>query len=98
LVTLIKAAGEDFVGCTIDSGNATWTLEDPLQNLETLAPYVLPSGIRDSMIWEYPGGAKVQWTAMGEGVIDWKPYFSRWAERAPERPVILEIISGFARA
>jgi 3-oxoisoapionate decarboxylase len=97
LVTLIKSAGEDFVGCAIDSGNATWAIEDPLQNLEILAPFIVTSGIRDSMIWEYPDGAKVQWTAMGDGLVDWKTYFSRWAERAPERPVVLEIISGFAR-
>ena len=97
LVTLIESAGEDFVGGTIDSGNATWAIEDPLQNLEILAPYIVTSGIRDSMIWEYADGAKVQWTAMGDGLVDWKTYFSRWTERAPERPVVLEIISGFAR-
>ena len=30
LVNLIEAAGKDFVGATMDSGNATWALEDPL--------------------------------------------------------------------
>ena len=38
LVTLIEAAGKDYVGANIDSGNACWTMEDPLENLETLAP------------------------------------------------------------
>lgn len=97
LVTLIEAAGKDFVGATTDSGNATWALEDAMGNLEILGPYTFTSGIRDSMIWEYPEGAKVQWTAMGEGVVDWKPYFARWAELCPEAPVNLEIISGFAK-
>jgi len=97
LVTLMEAAGPDFVGATIDSGNATWALEDPMKNLEILAPYIRSSGIRDSMVWEDGEGAKVQWTAMGEGVVDWKPYFALWQQVAAERPVILEIISGFAR-
>jgi sugar phosphate isomerase/epimerase len=97
LVTLIEGAGKDFVGATIDSGNATWALEDPIKNLEILAPYIRSSGIRDSMVWEDGDGAKVQWTAMGEGLVDWKAYFAKWGEAAPERPVILEIISGFAR-
>jgi sugar phosphate isomerase/epimerase len=97
LVTLIEGAGKDFVGATIDSGNATWALEDPLKNLEILAPYIRSSGIRDSMIWEDGDGAKVQWTAMGEGLVDWKAYFAQWQQAAPDRPVILEIISGFAR-
>ena len=97
LVTLIEATGSDFVGATIDSGNATWALEDPLKNLEILAPYIRSSGIRDSMVWEDGEGAKVQWTAMGEGLVDWKTYFATWQQVAADRPVILEIISGFAR-
>jgi sugar phosphate isomerase/epimerase len=97
LVSLMEAAGKDFVGATLDSGNATWTMEDPLKSLELLAPYVLSTGIRDSMIWEYNEGAKVQWTAMGEGLVDWKKYFERFAALCPNAPVNLEIISGFSR-
>jgi len=97
LVTLIEAAGKEYVGATLDSGNATWTMEDPLESLETLGPYVLSTGIRDSMVWEYPEGAQVQWTAMGEGLVDWKKYFQRFAELCPNTPVNLEVISGFAR-
>ena len=97
LVQLIEAAGKDYVGATIDSGNATWAVEDPLTNLETLAPYALSTGMRDSMIWEYEDGAKVQWTALGEGLVDWKTYFERFAALCPQVPVNLEIISGFAR-
>jgi len=97
LVELIESAGKEFVGATLDSGNATWTMEDPFASLETLGPYVLSTGIRDSMVWEYDQGAKVQWTAMGEGLVDWKKYFERFAMLCPGVPVNLEIISGFAR-
>ena len=97
LVTLIEAAGKEFIGANIDSGNAAWTLEDPLSNLELLAPYVLTTSLRDSAIWEYEEGAKVQWTAMGEGTIDQKAYFSRFAELCPGVPVHIETISGFPR-
>ena len=97
LVGLIEAAGKEYVGATLDSGNATWTMEDPLASLETLAPYVLSTGIRDSMVWEYAEGAKVQWTAMGEGLVDWKTYFETFAALCPNVPVNLEIISGFSR-
>ena len=97
LVTLIEAAGKDYVGATLDSGNATWTMESPIASLEILGPYTLSTGIRDSMIWEYEEGAKVQWTAMGDGLVDWKAYFERFAELCPNVPVNLEIISGGAR-
>ena len=94
---LIEAAGKDYVGANIDSGNACWTCEDPLQNLENLGPYTVTSSLRDSMVWESANGATVQWTAMGEGCIDLKKYFARFAELCPGVPVHIETISGFAR-
>ena len=97
LALLIEECGRDFVGATLDSGNATWTLEDPMQNLEVLGAYALTTGIRDSMVWESPEGATVQWTAIGEGLVDWQKYFDRFAVLCPGVAVQLEIISGFNR-
>jgi len=94
LITLIEAAGREFVGATMDSGNATWALEDPLHNLELLGPYAVSTGIRDSAVWETAEGALLQWTAMGEGNVDWIRYFARFTELCPNTPVQLEIISG----
>lgn len=97
LAGLIEAAGKEYVGANIDSGNAAWAMEDPLQNLEILGPYVVTSSLRDSAIWEYEEGAKVQWTAMGEGQMDLPAYFKRFAILCPNVPVHIETISGFAR-
>src|SRR6266581_6617227 len=94
LLALIEEAGREFVGVTMDSGNATWALEDPLHNLEVLGPYAVSTGIRDSAVWETAEGAMLQWTAMGEGTVDWQRYFARFAELCPNTPVQLEIISG----
>jgi 3-oxoisoapionate decarboxylase len=97
LVQLVESAGKDYVGVNLDSGNACWTLEDPLDSLENLGPYAVTSSLRDSAVWEYEEGAKVQWTAMGEGNVDLKAYFKRFAEICPGVPVHIETISGFAR-
>jgi len=97
LVALIERAGPDFVGATLDSGNATWTLEDPMRNLEVLGPYACCTGIRDSMLWEVEDGVAVQWTAIGEGLVNWEAYFDRFEELCPGVPAQLEIISGFPR-
>lgn len=97
LAGLIEEAGQDFVGANLDSGNAAWTLEDPTESLEILGPYAVTTSLRDSMIWESENGAKVQWTAMGDGIIDWKTYMDRFAELCPGVPVHIETISGFAR-
>ncbi len=95
LAGLIEAAGKDFVGATIDSGNATWTLESPQANLEVLGPYAVSSGMRDSTVWQTDNGAKVAWNAIGEGQVDWKAYTARFAMLCPGVPFQLEIISGF---
>ncbi len=97
LVDLIEAAGADYVGANIDSGNGAWTLEDPMDVLENLGKYTICSSLRDDMVWETPDGASVQWTAVGEGLIDWKAYAARWSQLCPQVPIIIETISGFAR-
>ncbi len=94
---LIEQAGTDFVGANIDSGNAVWTLEDPHDVLETLGPVTLCSSLRDDMVWETPDGAAVQWTAAGDGLIDWKRYAARWAQLCPKVPIMIETISGGPR-
>ncbi len=95
LIALVEAAGRDYVGVTYDSGNVTWTLEEPVDSLTKLAPYVLCTHIRDSMVWETETGARVAWTAIGEGCTDSRALFARLAERCPGVAVHAEIISGF---
>ncbi len=97
LAQLVEAAGKDVVGVNLDSGNALWALEDPLDNLRTLAPYVVTTSLRDSAVWETPTGAAVAWTAMGEGQIDLKAYFAAFRDLCPGVPVHVETISGFNR-
>ncbi|HTN75341.1 MAG TPA: sugar phosphate isomerase/epimerase [Pirellulaceae bacterium] len=95
LITLIEAAGKDYVGANVDSGNAVWALEDPLDNLEKLAPYALTTSLRDTTVWETKQGAALQWRAMGEGTIDQRKYFERFAALCPQVPVHIETIGGF---
>lgn len=97
LVTLIEAAGKDFVGANIDSGNAAWTLEDPLENLEILGPYVASCSLRDTAVWETPEGAHAQWVPMGEGNVDWKAYADRFAGLCPGVPFVIEVISEYGK-
>ncbi|MFO7907321.1 MAG: sugar phosphate isomerase/epimerase family protein [Planctomycetota bacterium] len=93
LVGLIEAAGKSYVGATMDPGNAVWTVEDPMVNLELLGPYVVTTGIRDTMVWETEEGAKAMWTNMGQGLTDWPAYVKRFQEHCPTDTFVLEIIS-----
>jgi sugar phosphate isomerase/epimerase len=89
---LIEEAGTDYVGACLDSGNPLWTLEDPHLTLETLAPYVLTSHVRDSAVWRTPQGAAVQWVRMGEGNVGIAEYIKKFAERCPGKALSLEVI------
>jgi sugar phosphate isomerase/epimerase len=93
LVELIEEAGSNHVGATMDPGNATWTLEDPMVNLEILGPHVVTTGIRDTAVWETKNGASCMWANMGHGVVDWPAYVQRFRELCPGVPFVLEIIS-----
>jgi len=92
LKTLIEEGGRDFVGACLDAGNPVWAIEDPHLTLETLAPYVLTTHVRDSAIWEDPKGIAVQWTAMGEGTVGIDRWVKRFTELCADKPLSLEII------
>lgn len=97
LKTLVEGAGTDVVGVCLDSGNPCWTLEDPHLTLETLAPYVLTSHIRDSYLWNSAEGTMVRWVRMGEGNVDIGRFLRRFMELCPGKTMSLEIIVTGAR-
>jgi len=98
LAALVAAAGSEFVGVNFDSGNACWALEDPLHALRRLAPSVVTTSLRDSMLWETDAGVSVQWTAVGEGCTDIPAFFDHFQRHCPGVVVHIETISGFARS
>jgi 3-oxoisoapionate decarboxylase len=92
LKSLVEAAGKDFVGVCLDSGNPLWTIEDPHLTLETLYPYVLTSHVRDSAVWNVDEGAAVAWTRMGEGNVGIDEYVKKYAKLCPGRALSMETI------
>jgi sugar phosphate isomerase/epimerase len=93
LKALIEEAGKDYVGALVDAGNAAWTLEDPRHTLETLAPYALATGVRDSAAWLTAKGADVMWVPLGEGSVDIRGWTRRFVELCPGKAFSLEIIN-----
>lgn len=98
LKRLVETAGTDYIGVCIDSGNASWAIEDLHLTLDTLAPYVLTSHMRDSALWITPSGVVGQWTRMGDGSVDIERYIRTYAEKCPGRAVSLELIMHRQRA
>ncbi len=92
--TVIEESGKDFVGSNLDTGNPLWVVEDPLLTLEVLAPYVITSHIRDSVLFEHPRGAAGQWVALGDGQIDFVRFVELFRQWCPQASMQLEIITG----
>jgi sugar phosphate isomerase/epimerase len=93
---LIETAGKDYVAACLDSGNAVNTIEDPMVTLELLGPYTVTTHIRDSIVFEHPRGAVTQWVALGDGVIDFQQFFTKFRRVCPLAAVQLEILTGRA--
>jgi sugar phosphate isomerase/epimerase len=92
--TMIEEAGKDYVGSCLDTGNPMWVVEDPMVSLETLAPYVVTTHIRDSAVYETARGAAAQWVALGDGSIDFHKFVARYRELCRHASMQLEVITG----
>ncbi|SRR5581483_7925181 len=92
--TIIEEAGKDFVASCLDTGNPMWVVEDPFVTLETLAPYVVTTHIRDSAVFEHRRGAAAQWVALGDGSVDFPKFVEQYRRLCPQASMQLEIITG----
>jgi sugar phosphate isomerase/epimerase len=91
---VIEGAGPEFVGSYLDTGNPVFVMEDPLTTVEVLGPYALTLHLRDSIIYETPRGAAVQWVPLGEGIIDFKRLIARVREVCKLLYVYVKPITG----
>jgi 3-oxoisoapionate decarboxylase len=91
---VFEGAGKEWVGSYLDTGNPVFVAEDPLTTVETLGPYALCVHLRDSVIYESPGGAMVQWVPLGEGNIDFHAIVAKVREMKPDVYVYIKPITG----
>lgn len=91
---IIDAAGPDFVGSYLDTGNPVFIMEDPLETVETLGPVAVMLHLRDSVVYETPDGVAVQWVPLGEGVVDFKQIIATARRLCPPIAVFNKPITG----
>jgi len=91
---LIEAAGPEYVGSCFDAGNAVMLGEDLMTAFENLAPHIVTSHIRDSVVLPHPKGAAVQHVVMGEGNVGMEAFARRYQEACPGASFVLEVLTG----
>ena len=93
VLEVVETVGTDICGVMLDPGNAVWTMENPMRQIEKLGKHVLCTSIRDYRIWESEQGATLSWTAIGEGAMDFVKYTELMSELCPGVPLQIETIS-----
>ena len=91
---VIDAAGKEFVGSYLDTGNPVFVMEDPMSTVETLGPVAVMLHLRDSVVYEARGGIDVQWVPLGTGVVDFKRIIAKAAEICPPISIFNKPITG----
>ena len=93
LLELIIETGPEICGAFFDPGNAIYAMEDPKEPMELIGKHIVCSQARDVMIWPSEDGADFQWTAVGDGMMDFNHYTKYLSENCPGVPIHVETIS-----
>jgi sugar phosphate isomerase/epimerase len=70
LAGLLRRFSSEWIGSCVDTGNGLALLEDPLETVEELAPYVVTVHLKDMALRETPEGFELSEVPLGEGICD----------------------------
>jgi len=92
-VAVLKKLGTDHVGACVDTGNSMALLEDPMEVVETLAPWAITTHFKDMGVEEYERGFRIAEVPLGAGVLDLPRVVRALRAAHPAIPLNLEMIT-----
>jgi len=93
LVELIKQLDSEYIGVTLDFGNNLALMEDPMEVINSLAPYVFSTHVKDMGLAEFPKGFLLSEVPLGKGMIDLKAAIAICRKYNPKVTFNLEMIT-----
>jgi len=93
LAALMKDKSSDYLGVCLDTGNNIALLDNPMDAIETLAPYTLATHFKDMAVEPYADGFLLAEVPLGEGIIDLKRAFAIIQHAHPQTRFTLEMIT-----
>ncbi|WPP49352.1 sugar phosphate isomerase/epimerase family protein [Catalinimonas niigatensis] len=93
LVSLMKQMDSEWVGVTLDFGNSISLLEDPMEVVQTLVPYIFTTHVKDMGVEEYADGFLLSEVPLGEGILDLPKIVSLCKKHNPQVTFNLEMIT-----
>jgi sugar phosphate isomerase/epimerase len=93
LVEIMKQLDSDYLGVTLDFGNNLALLEDPMEVIKALAPYVFSTHVKDMGVTAYDKGFLLSEVPLGKGIIDLKAAVAECKKYNPQVTFNLEMIT-----
>lgn len=93
LADLIKQLDSEWVGVTLDFGNSISLMEDPMEVIKTLVPFVFSTHVKDMAVEEYENGFLLSEVPLGKGYLDLPAMVSLCRKHNPEVSFSLEMIT-----
>ncbi len=93
MVPLLRQYGGEYMGVCFDWGNNISLLDDPMETVEALAPYVVNSHIKDMAVQEYGDGFLLAEVPLGEGFFDLKRMLDIVVKHRPSTRFSLDMLT-----
>jgi sugar phosphate isomerase/epimerase len=93
LVAALKQLNSEWVGVTLDFGNSISLIEDPMEVIETLVPYVFSTHVKDMGVEEYADGFLLSEVPLGKGILDLPKIIALCKKHNPAVTFNLEMIT-----
>lgn len=93
LADALKNLSSEWVGVTLDFGNSISLVEDPMEVVETLVPYIYSTHVKDMGVEEYPDGFLLSEVPLGKGFLDLPKIVALCKKHNPNVTFNLEMIT-----
>jgi sugar phosphate isomerase/epimerase len=93
MVPLLERYGGPYLGVCLDWGNNLALLDDPVEVVNRLAPFVVNSHIKDMAVEEYPEGFLLAEVPAGQGFFDMKSMLAVIRKARPDTRFSLDMLT-----
>jgi sugar phosphate isomerase/epimerase len=90
---MLKQLNSEWIGVTLDFGNSISLLEDPMEVIKTLVPYVFSTHVKDMAVEEYADGFLLSEVPLGTGILDLPTIIALCKKHNPNVTFSLEMIT-----
>lgn len=93
LVDILKRFESEWIGVNLDFGNNIALIEDPMEVMNALAPYIFSTHVKDMGVREYEDGFLLAEVPLGAGVLDLRKMFDVCRQHREDVNFNLEMIT-----